>query len=83
MSKEELGFVGVDIRNGLPGSVIQENPAGDDGMDVKIPSKRGSKGLYHGDHSGLRVGLVDGGGHHLPDGSVGESGELSQKLSMK
>ena len=52
-------------------------------MDVGVPLQRGTKGLDDGDHSGPSVGLLDGGGHHLAYGFVGESCELSEKLSMK
>ena len=37
MTKDELCFVGVDIGDGMPLPVGEENPAGDDGMDVRIP----------------------------------------------
>ena len=37
MTKDELGFVGIDIGDGMPLPVGEENPAGDDGMDVGIP----------------------------------------------
>jgi len=36
MTKDELGFVGVDIGDGMPLPVREENPAGDDGMDVRM-----------------------------------------------
>ena len=37
VAEEELGVMGVDIGNGKPGAVLEENPAGNDGMDVRIP----------------------------------------------
>ncbi len=37
MTKGQLGFVGVDIRDGKPLPVREENPAGNDGVDVGIP----------------------------------------------
>jgi hypothetical protein len=40
-------------------------------------------GLYDGNHTGPGIGLVDGSGHHLADGFVGESCELSKELSME
>ena len=37
MTKDELCFVGVDIGDGVPLPVGQENPTGDDSMDVRVP----------------------------------------------
>jgi hypothetical protein len=36
MAKDQLGFVGVDIGDGKPLPVREENPAGNDGVDVGI-----------------------------------------------
>lgn len=83
MAEDELGLVGVDVRHGMPRSVLQENAARDDGMEMRIELERTSEGLDDSDHAGASVGLIDGGGHHLADGLVGESGELSEKLSME
>ena len=80
--KDELGLMTIDVGDGLPRSITEENSASDDGMDVRVPSKRRTKGLDDGNHTGASVGLVDGGGHHLADGLVGESGQLSQKLAV-
>jgi len=43
-----------------------------------MPLERRAKGLNDGDHAGPGVGFVDGGDHHLADGVIGESNELSQ-----
>ena len=80
--EDELGLMGIDIGDGLPGSVKEENPASDDGMNVRVPVQRRPEDLDDGDHAGPSVRLVDG-DHHLADGFVGESRELSQELSMK
>ena len=82
MPKDKLGFVGIDVRDGMPPSVREENPTGDDRMDMRIPCERGAEGLDDGDHAGACVGLIRSGGHHLTDGFVGESCEITQKLSM-
>ncbi len=37
MTKDQLGFVGVDVGDGMPLPVREEDPTGDDGMDVRIP----------------------------------------------
>ncbi len=37
MTKDELCFVGVDIRDGMPLPVGEENPTCDDSMDVRVP----------------------------------------------
>jgi hypothetical protein len=74
--------MGVDIGNGKPRAVLEENPAGNDGMDVRIPLQRGPKGLNDGDHARPGIRLFDRLCHHHPDGFVGEPRELSQELSM-
>lgn len=83
MTQDELGLMGIDVGDGMPRTVVEENPAGDDGVNVRIPLQRRPEGLDDGDHAGASVGLIDGSGHHLADGFVGESCELSQELSMK
>ena len=79
--EDELGLMGIDKGDGLPGSVNEENAASDDGM--RVPVQRRPEGLDDDDHAGPSVRLVDGGNHHLTDGFVGESRKLSQQLSMK
>ena len=37
MTKDQLGFVGVDIGDGMPLAVREEDPTGDDAMEVRIP----------------------------------------------
>ena len=37
MTKDELCFVGVDIGDGMPLPVGEENPTCDDSMDVRVP----------------------------------------------
>jgi len=37
MTKEELCFVGVDIGDGMPLPVREEDATGDDGMNMQIP----------------------------------------------
>jgi hypothetical protein len=81
--EEELSAMGIDVGDGMPRAVIEKNPASDDGVDVGIPFERRGKGLYDGNHTGPGIGLVDGSGHHLADGFVGESCELSKELSME
>ena len=49
----------------------------DDSMNVRIPFQRRSKRLNDGDHSWPRVGLIRSCRHHLADGLVGESREIS------
>ena len=36
MAKDKLGFVCIDVRYGMPLSVREENPTGDDGMNMGI-----------------------------------------------
>ncbi len=36
MAKGKFGFVGIDVRDGMPLSVREEEPTGDDGMDMRI-----------------------------------------------
>ena len=74
--------MGIDVGDEMPRTIIEENPAGDDGMDVGVPLQRGSEALDDSDHAGPSVWLLDGGGHHLADGFVGESSELPKKLSV-
>ena len=64
MTKDQLGFVGVDIGDGEPLPVREENPAGNDGVDVGIPFQRRSKCLDDSDHTWPGVGLLDGASHH-------------------
>jgi hypothetical protein len=54
--EEELGVMGVEVRDGTPRAVLEENPAGDDGMNMWIPLQRGPKGLDDGDHAGRASG---------------------------
>ena len=82
VAEDELGLVGIDVRDGMPRTLVENKPAGDDGVNVRIPIERRSKGLDDSHHAWTSVGLLDDGGHHLADGFVGESCELSQKLSM-
>ena len=77
MTKDELGFVGVDIGDGMPLPVREEDPTSDDSMNVRIPFQRRSKRPDDGDHSWPRVGLIRSCRHHLADGLVGESREIS------
>jgi len=35
MAKSKLGFVGIDVRDGMPLSVREENATRDDGMDMR------------------------------------------------
>ncbi len=76
MPKDKLGFVGIDVRDRMPPSVGEEDPTGDDRMDMRIPFERGAEGLDDGDHAGPCVGLIDS-AHHLTDGFVGESCEIT------
>ncbi len=73
VTEDELGPMGSDVGDGMPRTIIEENPAGDDGMDVGVPLQRGSEALDDSHHAGPSVGLLDDGGHHLADGFVGES----------
>ncbi len=77
MTKEKLCFVGIDIWDGMPLPVREEDPTSDDSMNVRIPFQRRSKRLNDGDHSWPRVGLIRSWRHHLADGLVGESREIS------
>ncbi len=36
MAKDKLGFVGIDVGNGMPLSVREEDPTRDDRMDMRI-----------------------------------------------
>ena len=51
---------------------VERQISGDDGMDMGVPLERRAECLDDCDHSRSGVGLVDGGGHHLADGFVGE-----------
>jgi hypothetical protein len=82
VAEEELGVMGVDVRDGMPRAVLEENPSGHDGMNVRIPLQRGPKGLEDGDHSGPGLGLFDRCDHHLVNGFESEPGELRKELSM-
>ena len=75
--------MGVHIGDRLPRPVVEENPASDDGMNVRVPLEGGTEGLNSRHHAGASDGLVDGGDHHLANGFVGEPCELSQELSME
>jgi hypothetical protein len=77
MTKGQLGFVGIDIGDGMPLPVREEDPTSDDSMNVRIPFQRRSKRLNDGDHSWPGVGLIRSCRHHLADGLVGESCEIS------
>ncbi len=37
VTKEALGFVGIDIGDGMPLPVREEDPTSDDSMNVRIP----------------------------------------------
>ncbi len=36
MAKDKLGFVRIDVRDGMPLSVREENPTRDDGMNMRV-----------------------------------------------
>ncbi len=36
VAKDKLGFVGIDVRDGMPLSVREENSTSDDGMNMGI-----------------------------------------------
>jgi hypothetical protein len=59
----------------MPRPVIEENSAGDDGMNVRVPLEGGTEGLDDGDHARPGIGWFDRHGHHHPDDVVGEPGE--------
>ncbi len=40
MAKDKLGFVRIDVRDGMPLSVREENPTRDDGMNMRVPALR-------------------------------------------
>jgi hypothetical protein len=82
VAEEELGVMGVHVRDGKPRAVLEENPSGNDGMNVRIPLQSGPKGLDDGDHARAGIGSFDRRGQHLADGFESEPGELSQELSM-
>jgi hypothetical protein len=81
--EDELGLVGIDIRDGMPGAVIEEEPARDDGVNVRIPLQRRPENLDDGDHAESSLGFAGRRSHHLADGFVSEPCELSQELPMK
>ena len=67
----------------MPRTVVEKEPAGDDGVNVRVPLQRRAESLDDGNHAWASQRLVDVGDHHLANGFVGESRELSEKLSMK
>ena len=77
MPKEELCFVWVDIGDGVPLAVCEENPTCDDGVYMGIEFQRRPKRLNDGDHSWPSVGLIRSGRHHLAYGLVGEPREVA------
>ncbi len=66
--EDELGLVGIDIRDGMPRAVIEEEPARDDGVNVRIPLQRRPEGLDDGDHAGSSLRFAGRCSHHLADG---------------
>ena len=36
VTEDKLGLMGIDVGNGLPRTVIEENAASDDGVDVRV-----------------------------------------------
>ena len=36
VTEDALGPMGIDVGDGMPRTIIEENPAGDDGMDVGV-----------------------------------------------
>ena len=36
MAEDKLGFVCIDVRDGMPQSLREEDPAGNDGVDMGI-----------------------------------------------
>ena len=44
MAKEELGLVGIDVRDGMPRTVPHEDTACDDGTHVRVPRLDGARG---------------------------------------
>lgn len=36
LTEDEFGLMGIDVGDGMPRSVVEENPAGDDGVNVRI-----------------------------------------------
>src|SRR3990172_12333474 len=77
VAEDELGLVGIDVRDGMPRSVVQKKPAGDDGVNVRVPLQRRAESLDDGNHAWACLGLLHGASHHLANGFVGESSELS------
>jgi hypothetical protein len=56
VAEDELGLTGVDIGDRLPRPVVEENPASDDGMNVRIPIEGGTEGLDHRHMPGRAMG---------------------------
>jgi len=36
VTEHELGLVGIDVRDGMPRTLVENKPAGDDGVNVRI-----------------------------------------------
>ncbi len=66
----------VDIGDGMPLPVREEDTTCNDGVYMRIEFQRRSKRLNDGDHSWPRIGLIRSGRHHLAYGIVGEPREL-------
>src|SRR3990172_3385063 len=79
-----FNFTGIDKGSGCQDPSSRRTPRVTMAWMWRVASKRRAKCLDDRDHA--RPGVVhvdvDGGGHHLVNGFVGESCELSQKLSM-
>ena len=58
MPEDELGLEGIDIGDGTPRAVIEEDTSSDDGLKVRVPLQRGAEGLDDGDHAGPGIGFV-------------------------
>jgi len=64
-------------------SVGKPDSSGNDAVQVWIPLQVVGEGLDGGDHAGLSLRVIDGGGHEFVNGFVGGPGELGEELAVE
>jgi hypothetical protein len=58
------------------------NSSGSKAVDMGVWIDETSKSLRHGDHTGPSLFVVDGFGHQLVEGLIGQTSEVGKKLPM-
>jgi hypothetical protein len=82
VGEELLRGVWIDVGEVDEAVVSGPSTPRDDGMNMGVGIDAVAEGLDDGDHAGLQVGLLDGGGHELADTVPGEAGQHPAQLAF-